>query len=75
MSWSHYRTLSKIENKQARLWYMNEAIEQNWSVRALQRQISKLYYERLLSSQINNGTSTKIEKEAKEKQKHSPFLH
>lgn len=67
LSWSHYRTLSKIENKQARLWYMNEAIEQNWSVRALQRQISKLYYERLLSSQINNGTSTKIEKEAKEK--------
>ena len=50
LSWSHYRTLSRIENEQARLWYMKEAIEQNWSVRALSRQIGTLYYERLLSS-------------------------
>ncbi|WP_022951376.1 PDDEXK nuclease domain-containing protein [Leucothrix mucor] len=50
LSWSHYRTLSRIENEQARLWYMKEAIEQSWSVRALSRQIGTLYYERLLSS-------------------------
>jgi len=30
---------------------MEEAIRQNWSTRALDRQISKLYYERLLASQ------------------------
>lgn len=29
---------------------MNECIEQNWSARALERQMSTLYYERLLSS-------------------------
>lgn len=50
LSWSHYRTLSRIENNQARLWYMQEAIDQSWSVRALSRQIGSLYYERLLSS-------------------------
>ncbi len=50
LSWSHYRRLIRIENQQARLWYMQEAIEQNWSVRALDRQISVLYYERLLAS-------------------------
>lgn len=50
LSWSHYCKLIKIENKDAREWYINEAIENSWSVRALDRQISKLYYERLLSS-------------------------
>ena len=50
LSWSHYRTLITIEKEEARLWYMNEAAQQNWSVRALVRQIWVLYYERLLSS-------------------------
>ena len=30
---------------------MSEAVRQNWSSRALERQISTLYYERLLASQ------------------------
>jgi predicted nuclease of restriction endonuclease-like (RecB) superfamily len=30
---------------------VSEAIRQNWSSRALERQISTLYYERLLASQ------------------------
>lgn len=51
LSWSHYNRWTKIENPTARGWYMQEAISQNWSVRALDRQISKLYYERLLASQ------------------------
>jgi predicted nuclease of restriction endonuclease-like (RecB) superfamily len=40
-----------VENPDARSWYQQEAIEQYWSARALERQIDKLYYERLLSSQ------------------------
>ncbi len=51
LRWTHYRILIRLENTKARDWYLNEAIEQNWSVRALDRQINKLYYERLLSSQ------------------------
>lgn len=50
LSWSHYVRLMRIENTTAKEWYMAEAIANNWSVRALDRQISVLYYERLLSS-------------------------
>jgi len=63
LSWTHYRKLIRIENPKARVWYQQEAIEQSWSVRALDRQISKLYYERILSSH----DSTSIALEAKEK--------
>ena len=51
LSWTHYRILLRVENIQARAWYLNECVEQHWSVRALERQIGVLYYERLLSSQ------------------------
>lgn len=50
LSWTHYRTLIRIDNEQARHWYLQESIEQAWSARALERQISVLYFERLLSS-------------------------
>lgn len=50
LSWTHYRTLLRVENPIARDWYLREAIGQNWSVRALERQIGVLYYERLLAS-------------------------
>lgn len=51
LSWTHYRSLLRVDNSSARQWYLQEAISQNWSARALDRQISKLYYERLLASQ------------------------
>ena len=51
LSWTHYRHLLRVEQEQARHWYMNETAEQNWSTRALDRQIGTLYYERLLASQ------------------------
>lgn len=50
LSWTHYRALIRVKDSKARLWYMQEAITQHWSARALDRQISVLYYERLLSS-------------------------
>lgn len=50
LGWTHYRSLMRVENPQARDWYTREAIEQHWSARALERQIGVLYYERLLSS-------------------------
>lgn len=50
LSWTHYRALLRVEKSAARLWYMNEAADQNWNTRALDRQIGTLYYERLLGS-------------------------
>ena len=51
LSWSHYRRLISVENSDARMWYMNEATDSVWSTRQLDRQISTLYYDRLLASQ------------------------
>lgn len=65
LSWSHYCRLIRVENERARDWYAKEAIDQHWSVRALDRQISKLYYERLLASQEKKP----VEAEAQEKTK------
>jgi predicted nuclease of restriction endonuclease-like (RecB) superfamily len=50
LSWSHFQRVLKLSNNNARIYYLNEAIENSWSIRTLDRQISTLYYERLLSS-------------------------
>ncbi len=62
LSWSHYRTMLRVDNPEARQWYMHEAAALNWSVRALDRQIGTLYYERLLLS--NDKASVEAEAEA-----------
>lgn len=50
LSWSHYKALIRVESVAARNYYANESASQNWSTRALERQINSLYYERLLMS-------------------------
>jgi len=50
LTWTHYRALLRIENDDTRKWYMEECIRSAWSSRQLERQISTLYYERLLAS-------------------------
>lgn len=62
LSWSHYRLLMRVEDPAARGYYIGEAISQNWSVRALERQINSLYFERLLASRDRDAVIT----EAKE---------
>jgi hypothetical protein len=47
LSWTHYRNLLRVSDEKARQWYMNEAATQNWSARALDRQIGTLYFDRL----------------------------
>jgi predicted nuclease of restriction endonuclease-like (RecB) superfamily len=65
LSWTHYRRLLRVENDHARHWYMNESAMQNWSSRALERQINTLYYERLLASRdrpaVKQEAATHIE--------------
>ena len=51
LDWTHYRTLLQVADPVAREWYMNEAGEQVWGVRTLQRNISSQYYQRMLMSQ------------------------
>jgi predicted nuclease of restriction endonuclease-like (RecB) superfamily len=47
LSWTHYRALLRVDSETARNWYMQESAGQGWSARALDRQISTLYFERL----------------------------
>jgi predicted nuclease of restriction endonuclease-like (RecB) superfamily len=74
LTWSHYRRLISVENEQARIWYMNEAADSVWSTRQMDRQISTLYYERLLASK----DKTPVVAEAKQKMselKPKQFIH
>ncbi|MBI9064667.1 MAG: DUF1016 family protein [Marinilabiliaceae bacterium] len=64
LSWTHYRLLLKVEDENARVFYLNEVIECNWSTRTLDRQIGNLYYQRMLMSR----DKTIVKQEATEKQ-------
>lgn len=58
LRWSHYKVLMRVKDITARNWYANEVISQGWTVAALDRQISTLFYERLLSSQDQAAVRT-----------------
>lgn len=54
LSWSHYRLLIRVEDKNARDFYLKEAINANWSVRQLDREIGTFSYQRYLASHGNH---------------------
>jgi predicted nuclease of restriction endonuclease-like (RecB) superfamily len=53
LSWTHYRSLIRVENLQAREVYMNAAADNAWSSRFLDEQVDKHYYERLIATHKN----------------------
>jgi predicted nuclease of restriction endonuclease-like (RecB) superfamily len=55
LSWTHYRTLLRVDKLEARFFYEIEAIQNNWSARELERQINSLLYERLALSKDKKG--------------------
>lgn len=50
LSWTHYRLLLRVENDDARHFYIIESIDNNWSTRELERQINSLLFERIALS-------------------------
>jgi predicted nuclease of restriction endonuclease-like (RecB) superfamily len=54
LSWSHYQKLMRIEDQSERKFYEIESLNNNWSVRELQRQFDSALYERLVLSR-NKG--------------------
>lgn len=50
LSWTHYVLLMRISNEDERRFYEIEAVNQNWSVRDLERQFDSSLYERLALS-------------------------
>ncbi len=55
LSWTHYRTLLRVDKPEARAFYEIEAIKNRWSARELERQINSLLYERLALSRDKKG--------------------
>ena len=65
LRWTHYRLLMRVDKPEAREWYMNEAADQNWSTRTLERQINSLYYERLLMSRDKKPVIREMQEKTK----------
>lgn len=59
LSWTHYRTLLRVIDNDAREWYLSEAIANSWSVRTLDRNISTQFYYRMMKTPNRNA----VEKE------------
>ena len=65
LTWSHFQKVLRVSNEKARIFYLTEAAENMWSVRTLDRNISTLYYDRIVAS-IDKKI---VENEMKEKTK------
>jgi predicted nuclease of restriction endonuclease-like (RecB) superfamily len=55
LSWTHYRTLLRVDKAEARAFYEIEALKNNSAARELERQINSLLYERLALSKDKKG--------------------
>lgn len=64
LTWTHYRMIMRIENPDARAYYVDECAKGNWSTRQLERQINSFCYERVISSRNKDAVvSDVLEKE------------
>src|SRR5690606_1640062 len=64
LSWTHYRLLMRVADERARGFYLQEAVDSQWSTRTLERQINSFYYERLLASQDKKPVVEEAEEKA-----------
>lgn len=60
LSWTHYRSLMRVEDEAARKFYIEEAISCGWSSRQLDRQINSFYYQRILASKDKESVADEI---------------
>ncbi len=61
LSWTHYRSLMRVEDEAARYFYLAEAAKCGWSSRQLDRQINSFFYQRILASKDKESVSAEIE--------------
>ncbi len=64
LTWIHFRSLLRVSDENARVWYMHEAAEENWSAETLERNIETRYYYRFQQS----GAEDEDAAETKEKE-------
>lgn len=63
LSWTHYRIISRVENQQHRLQYINYAIDGNWDTRTLQRNVKTQYVGRILEAENEENTERQFIKD------------
>lgn len=64
ISWSHHTLLlDKVEDLEERIWYIKQAIENGWSVRVLDYQISTNLYQRQHKKKKTNNFHLTLPKE------------
>lgn len=60
LSWTHYRLLMRVDDEDARNFYLDEAVKSGWSSRQLERQINSFYYQRILKSKDKDSVRDEI---------------
>lgn len=73
ISWTHYRTLLKVDNEKARGFYINESIKANWGTRTLERAILSKLYERTLISKKDSETTASLVSEVKDNENEEEY--
>lgn len=71
LKWTHFRSLLRVDDEDARRWYMLEASKENWSSRTLDRNIGSQYYYRLLQSPQKEAVEAEMKASTAEYQKDS----
>lgn len=61
LSWTHYRSLMRVEDETARQFYLEEAAKCGWSSRQLDRQINSFFYQRILASKDKDSVAAEID--------------
>ena len=77
LTWSHYERLMRVADKDARMWYMQEAASQQWDYRTLKRNIDTQYYYRLMQTPTAHKPEVEqemVEKTAVYQQEKSAFV-
>ena len=69
LSWTHYRLLLSLNDKNAMNFYIKETIEGNWSTRQLEREIGTFSYQRYIASKGNHDV---IDDTAKKEDQFNP---
>jgi len=64
LSWTHWRALLRVQNEEARNYYITECAAENWSTRQLERQINTMFYERMLASRDKDKVKAEIQTSA-----------
>lgn len=77
LSWMHYEKLMRVADKDARMWYMQEAASQQWDYRTLKRNIDTQYYYRMMQTPTAHKPEVEqemVEKTAVYQQEKSAFV-